>query len=56
MGLLVDDESAAEMRRLIELVEAYNLTELGQKSPYEVVGVGADADGTMTLKLRKKTP
>jgi hypothetical protein len=54
MALLVPDDAATEMRRLIDIVEEFNKTALGQASPYEVVGVGIAADGTLTLQLRKK--
>ena len=54
MGWLVDDKSWQEMRRWIDIVEDYNKKALGTESPYEVVGVGLDNSGTLTLKLRPK--
>lgn len=55
MALLRTQEEVDEMRRLIDIVEQYNIEELGGESPYEVVGIGVDKDGAITLKMRRKT-
>ncbi len=54
MTLIVPEKLAEDMRHWIDIVEKFNKATLGQGSDYEVIGIGATSDGTLTLQLRKK--